>query len=440
MKMYRSFAIVLCMALLVPFLHVSLTEADVTIAVMHKNNELFPEQIEQFEAENPGIKVEMIESDMNTLLSRIAAGSPPNIVRVHSFEIPFFAVRGLLVPVDEYMAQSELINEDDLESVVDSHRYDVDKKVQGEGALYGFPKDYSLLFDFFYRKDVFDEAGVPHPSMTEPLSYDEFFKLCEKLVVREGDRTIRWAYDGMFSGEPEVGMEMLLAQKGMSLYKDDMKTLDLQGNPEAIKMIRYIYDMAKAHIISSPMDPSEVWLGGNLADENPRTGIYQLGYWAGAMYTKPEVIDKFGYAPGPIWDGGKWLNGGWVTGMVMFDSGDKALNDAAWKFMEFYNAGQPAIDRAKSGWGLPMLKSMRAMVPQETQFDKERLEVTVKQLDDGYYYASQGNPWALTPLKNVWNKYWGEVLADNMSFDDFVATLEREINDLLLDGVYSVGE
>lgn len=438
MQTSRVFSLVLSFSLVLTLLTAGMAAGEVTITVMHQSNELSPENIAQFEAENPGIKVEMIEMDMNTLMSRVAAGSPPNLTRAQSQDLPYFAVRGLLLPIDDYLAQSAIIKADDLESPVNSFRYDVEKKIQGEGALYGFPKDYSVLFDFFYRKDIFTEVGIPLPSLTEPLSYDEFYKICEKLVVREGDRTVRWAYDGALAGSPEMVLDMFLAQKGLSLYQDDMKHVNLTGNPEAMQIVRYMFDMALNRLVASAIDPSDVWLGGNLADEKPRSAIYQYGYWAGAMYNKPEVVDKFGYAPGPIWNGGERWCGGNVTGMVMFDSGNQELNDAAWKFMEFYNAGQPAVDRAKSGWGLPMLKSMRALVPQENQLDKDRLAVTLAQLDSGKYHVFQGNPWALTPVQNVWNTYIGEALAGNMTFEDFIATVEAEANNLLLDGASTV--
>jgi len=49
-------------------------------------------------------------------------------------------VRELLLPLDEYVAKSKAIKVDDLELPVNSFRYDVAKKLQGTGSLYGFPR------------------------------------------------------------------------------------------------------------------------------------------------------------------------------------------------------------------------------------------------------------------------------------------------------------
>ena len=124
----------------------------------------------------------------------------------------------------------------------------------------------------------------------------------------------------------------------------------------------------------------------------------------------------------------------------MFRADEKYMNDEAWKFMEYYHAGEPAITRATSGWGLPIQKSFRDMIPTDTELDRTRLEVTLNQLDSGRYYVINGNPWALEPINAIWNKYWGEVLNDTITFDDFLARVEKEVNDLIMDGLNTLGQ
>ena len=45
--------------------------------------------------------------------------------------------------------------------------------------------------------------------------------------------------------------------------------------------------------------------------------------------------------------------------------------DAAWKLFEYYHSGEPAIARAKSGWGVPALKSLYPLMPQQTAFQRQ---------------------------------------------------------------------
>jgi multiple sugar transport system substrate-binding protein len=40
--------------------------------------------------------------------------------------------------------------------------------------------------------------------------------------------------------------------------------------------------------------------------------------------------------------------------------------------IEYYSGGQPALDRAVTGWGVPLLKSMFDLLPQDTEFNQQR--------------------------------------------------------------------
>jgi len=416
-------------------------EGVLTVTVGMNTNVLSEAEVEAFEAANPNTKINQIAPDYNILLSSIAAGDPPDLFRTDHLRIPYFAVRGLLYPIDEYIDASEVISVDDFEFAVNTFRYDVDTYTAGEGPLYGLPKDYNLLFDFFYRKDVFEDAGVPFPSTTEPMDYSEFFEMVKQVTVHDGGRTIRWGYSGVLDELVDQALELLLAQVGESLYEDErLSKVDLVDNPEAVNVAKFIFELSKQRLTDSPLDPAEAWLGGNFAADEPRSAVYQYGYWAGAMYNEPEVVDKIGYAPGPIWGNGEWLNGGHVAGTMMFKAEEQYMNDEAWKFMEYYHAGGPAITRAKSGWGLPFQKSFRDMIPTVTELDRTRLNVTLDQLETGRYYVINGNPWALEPIKTVWNKHIGEALKETISFEEFLGRVEKETNDLIMDGMNTLGQ
>jgi multiple sugar transport system substrate-binding protein len=413
-------------------------EGVLTVTVGYNPNELSEAEVEAFEAKNPNTDINQIAADYNALLSAVAAGDPPELFRTEHTKIPYFVVRDLLYPIDSYIAASDQMSEDDFEFAVNTFRYDKDNYIAGEGPLYGLPKDYSVLFDFFYRKDLVEQVGLEIPSLTDPMSYAEFYDFMKALSVFDGERTIRWAYSGVLDEAPDQAIELMLAQAGKTIYADDeLKEVNIVDNPEAVAVIRYIYDMCIDRLTDSPIDPAEAWLGAALAAEEPRAAIYQFGYWAGALYA--DVNELVGYSPSPLW-GDEWLSGGHVAGTMMFAADDTYMNDEAWKFMEYYHQEEPAVARAKSGWGLPIQKSFRDMIPQATQLDKDRLEVTLAQLEGGNYYVVNGNPWALEPLKAVFTKHWGDVLNGNITFDEFLSRLETETNELILDGLNVLGE
>src|SRR5439155_407740 len=73
----------------------------------------------------------------------------------------------------------------------------------------------------------------------------------------------------------------MLAEKGQSLYSADFSTANITGNAEAVKVFKYLYDLAAEGLQQSPVDPSPNWMGADF--NNGQIAILQYGYWFSAM-------------------------------------------------------------------------------------------------------------------------------------------------------------
>jgi multiple sugar transport system substrate-binding protein len=125
-----------------------------------------------------------------------------------------------------------------------------------------------------------------------------------------------------------------------------------------------------------------------------------------------------------------------ATGMVMTSASQ--VPDAAWKVFEYYNGGQPAIDRAKSGWGVPGLKSLLKLIPQETEFQKQARKVLDGELalNDG---SIQFNPFlGETQVSAAYAKYEEQALKGEITFDQMLKSLEDEVNATIKDGISAI--
>ena len=428
-KWLKPLVCVIALAGLLALSVIELTAAPTKITVMYNSNELSETHRKAFEAENPDIKVEFIETEWNRAMAMIAAGSPPNLMRGNAGDIPYLAARGLLQDLTKYLrGKNKYLKTSDFEPVMDAYRYNVKKKTTGSGPIYGLNKDYSLLYDTWYHKGIFKECGIPEPSTTKPMTFDEFYAICKKLVKREGDRTLRYATGGMLPQMPESFLFFCLASQGKSLYSKDMSKVVLTKDPEAVKIAKYMFDMMKDRLSPSPIDPADNWdvplmIAG-------RQAMYQYGFWAGACFYGELKDEQIGYFPAPKW-GKKWINLASTTGMLMFAKAPN--NDAAWKFMDFYIGGLPAVERAKSGWGLPPLKSMVQYVPQKTEIQKLALKTTMDQMKNGIYPSF--NPYLRNAFDTAWNKYIEDALKGKYSFDEFLKKLENEVNQAIQDGM-----
>ena len=108
---------------------------------------------------------------------------------------------------------------------------------------------------------------------------------------------------------------------------------------------------------------------------------------------------------------------------------------AAWKVFEFYNGGPPSVERAASGWGVPALKSQYELMPNETEYQQQKLRVLLGEL------ALETSPLQFNPFigeetaATTWNSQMDRALSGEMTFDEALMNVESEVNAAIQDGV-----
>jgi fructooligosaccharide transport system substrate-binding protein len=112
--------------------------------------------IEQFETENPDIKVDIqlipFSQLFSTLEVRLPTGTTPDVYIVDGPVTASYAARGYLLPLDEFYSDQELAEW--FPSSIESGSYD--------GKLYSIPYATSSAA-LYYNKELFDKVGYPLP-------------------------------------------------------------------------------------------------------------------------------------------------------------------------------------------------------------------------------------------------------------------------------------
>jgi multiple sugar transport system substrate-binding protein len=122
-----------------------------------------------------------------------------------------------------------------------------------------------------------------------------------------------------------------------------------------------------------------------------------------------------------------------ATGMVMISQTQNP--NAAWKVFEWYNAGQPSIDRAGSGWGVPALKSQFELMPKESPYQQQVQKVLASEIAVSDKYL-QFNPFlGEASFVDAWNRNLDQALRDEITFDECLANVESEVNTLIQEGI-----
>jgi multiple sugar transport system substrate-binding protein len=297
-------------------------------------------------------------------------------------------------------------------------------------------KDWSPDYTLFAYTKAFEDAGVKVPSDTTPLTYDELRELAKKVNRKAAGKRVYWGFVHSNNDQwiDRTAMNML-AEKNQTLYTADFSKVNISGNPEALKVVRYLFDIAMDGVHQTPIDPSPSWMGAEF--NAGQIAILQYGYWFSAMAESDTTKGKTVFLPAPTWSGVRRDPTMTATGWVV--SSQTKDPDAAWAVFEQYMGGKPAQDRAKSGWGVPGVKSLYKDMPQETPFQKQVQKVLQAELSNADFVL-QFNPYlSEQAFATSWIKQLEPALKGSITFEKFVQNIETEVNAAIADDKRIVG-
>lgn len=155
--------------------------------------QITPQVIGDFEALHPNIKIEYEISGgppgggnlTEVLLSRIAAGNPPETVTI--FDPPSqFGALGSLTAIDDQMSNAEF-------ATADSFYEGVLKTCMWDGKTYGLPAS-AACSAVFMNKTKFEEMGISTAREDFPTTWDEWRRLSAELTVVENGEIKQGGY------------------------------------------------------------------------------------------------------------------------------------------------------------------------------------------------------------------------------------------------------
>ena len=403
----------------------------ITLTVTVSHTELGNYDIYQkYMDEHPNIIIEEIPvSNSDTkLLSMIASGNPPDIIRFAAYdELPVFVQRGLMLPLDEYVEKSENINLDNMYDVMQLCRYD--GTTRGKGSLYGLPKDWSPT-GIWINKDVFKEEGIPLPSATKPMTWDEYAQLAQRLVKKDGDAVDR---HGSISSLPlPTLLEMYLCSYGQSMWNEDYSSTTLE-TAETKKAVKFFQQLQETAAFASNLYPASDYIGISSLLED-KVGMVLGGYWfrggwgsAGANLKK--AAEKLMFVPGPVGTNGSCYILDQVCAGVFAESEHP---DEAYDLLEYIMLAEESVTaRTKVGLGLPAEKTYIDTLPRETEFDKQLLETVNVQMNTLDLSPKVCPYITYRSLTTLFDKYYLPVLYDRSTLDEAMKLINKEVEILI---------
>jgi len=344
--------------------------------------------------------------------------------------MPNVIARDLALDLTPYFGRSSILSSDRLQPVNNVYRWDRATRTQGTGPIYGMAKDWSQDAMIWFNKKVFDQANVPYPSETEPMTFDEMLDVAKRITVRQGDRVQVYGLDAGWAFFMQGHLLQMLAQKGEQLFSPDFAEAYFD-TPEVRAIFQWYVDWAKAHVGPSPLNPEAA--GTTVLFSSGRLGMALYGYWYGGsiITDSADIQQNAGFAPAPLW--GQRRISACMSGTGAWIPKNARHPDEAWQFMEYFMGEQPAQDRAASGWGIPALKPYVSDMPQKIPYQKSALQV--QQREFPYLRILQFSPYAnYNGIEALITQHIEPVMRDEISLNAACQQLNSAVNKLLQQG------
>ncbi len=364
--------------------------------------------LEDFEEDHPNIKVkyEPIQgSYMDKLQTQLASGTAPDVFYLDSVWLPAMASKGVLKPLDDYMAEDNVQKDEFISGLINGFEYD--------GTQYGIPKDYSTL-GLFYNKRMFEEAGIEEP----PQTWEELYQVAKKLTRdTDGDGEIdEW---GMTLNTDLARFIAFLHQNdGQVLNEQGNKTvIDNQAGVEALKFYNKLYQEGYA------VRPGEVgaqWLGDALGKD--KVGMVVTGNWTIPFMNDqyPEV--DFGVAQLPK----KEVKSTMAFTVAYCIDKNSEHPEAAWELVKYLTSEEGQRRWASLGLAMPSRKELADMV----YFDQHPRRQTLMNSGE-FAKAWQFNEHGQQIIDRM-NTALQAVLIDNQKPEQVLSETAEEINQEVL--------
>jgi len=234
-------------------------------------HEIFTKLIAKYEERYPHVMVNYINVPpadyMVRLQAMVAGNQTPDVFYLAADHIMPWADSGRLADLTEFVANTELFDEENIwEEALSRYRYDGFRV--GQGSLWALPKDVGP-WALAYNVDLFKEAGVPLPEPGKPWTWDEFVEYGKMLTKGSGNDR-QWA-SGFYTLESAVwanGADWL----------DETKTKVTVDDPKFIEALEWVADLQRVHKIT-PSREDDQSMGGYHRWLNGQLAMFPMGPW-----------------------------------------------------------------------------------------------------------------------------------------------------------------
>lgn len=243
------------------------------------SKKMWDEYAKKFEAQNPGIKVDIQNIPWanrdQRMLTAFSAGKGPDVVYLIPDHLSQFGSMGIIEPLDNLISAD--VKNDYYPNALQAATID--------GKLYGLPM-LETAMGWFYNLDLLKEAGWDTNKL--PQTWDEFLAMCKMVKEKTG----KFGTTMELGGTANMSYYPYLWQAGGDILdKDGKVVIDNEGTRKSMEFLKTIYQSGYA-----PQDSITT------SDATAHKGLIKEGQVA-CSFTDTFIVDskdyKFNWAMGP---------------------------------------------------------------------------------------------------------------------------------------------
>jgi sn-glycerol 3-phosphate transport system substrate-binding protein len=399
-------------------------------AMTDRNSELVDELTARFNESQDGIVVTSTyqgsyDDNYNALLASFETGGEPNVIQNFDLASQTMIDTGRLVPAWQLMERDGYDDSVFIDAVRDYY--------SDENGMVGMAFNSSTPL-IYYNKEMLDAAGVEAPEGS--ITFSEFKALCDELLAADVAPyciTI-----------PQVGwfFEQILANSGGLYFNENngrtgRPTEAVFNSDQGVEVFTFLTDLfAEGYAPSlgtSWSDPNDVFITEQAAmimDSTSDVSIIENSEF--------EVVTSYI----PHSDSSE-RNGVIIGGAALWliDSGDDAVNDAAWQFMKFLAEPEQQVTWHTGSGYFPVRTDVQESEEVQAFWEEnpnfvtaiDQLATTPTTLDDGSpnYAVLGGRAGPFPAIRQFIVEAYSRVLNDGLSPEEALDEAVTKANDEL---------
>lgn len=390
-------------------------------ALDNSSDDIWREVAARVTEAHPSIRVDLqlvpFDQYFDKLQTEIAGGSPPDIMAMQMLRLPSFAVRGAMTPLTSFIDDDpDLDYEDFFPSIREG------LSVKGD--------PYALAYDMgpwnlIYNKDLFEAAGVPAPSPTEPMTWQRFREVAEELTSPSDDQ-----YGFVFGDIQDLESLVPWLWSGGGDYMNAEATECTLDSPESVSALEFAVGLvvgddgvaAPVPDLANPNVFEELFFGG-------KVGMMLNGPWQYVNFQENADFE-WDIAPMPAGEAGSVVPS---IGSGFGISKDTENPEEAWRALTFITGTEPLQEMAREARLYPArLSAVPAF--EDPQLPPENVETVRKILTDEVTGAT-ATPFRLfttwQEMSNMWARDFAPVFLGQQSLEEALDKVVPQFNELL---------